>query len=312
MSVSKSRGGDLLILKQPLAKNTSLTRAKVPNNFLLCSAAQAGFNKNGVFLITNFRAFLKTQLKNTPGLYRLAKLLYEQYKKRIDTWRTLAIHPDVEVVNFSRQKIERLHAEHYKSQFGQDYYLLKKIFANHSSGSFIEIGANHPIKNNNSYAFEKAGWTGWAFDPLSRFRESWQSEREAAFILAALSDANGKRLFVEFEGNQGWEHKLSGFADSVRPEDLKIHSHRTYEVECHPLDYFLPNLSHVDLALIDVEGAELSVIAGLGLDKIQIDWILVENVMKLGGDEKVREVLLKKGYIFRARIASTDDLFQRL
>lgn len=258
----------------------------------------------------NLRSVAKQVLKGMPYLQRPAKRLYEQYKRREDARRVLASHPKVELINFPKREIEALHAKGYKSQYGQDYYLLTKIFTKDAPGTFVEIGANHPIKNNNSFAFEKAGWTGWAFDPLSNFQEQWKSQRKTPFFNAAISDEAGTRRFVEFKGHGGWEHQLSGFAGSVRDEDLKVHSHKTYEINCYPLYHFIPNVTHIDLALIDVEGAELFVIAGLGLKKIRIDWILVENVMILGGDEKVRKCLAEYGYVFRARIASTDDLFQ--
>lgn len=69
---------------------------------------------------------------------------------------------------------------------------------------------------------------------------------------------------------------MLGFADSVRDEDLKVLAHEIYPVDCYPLDHFLPDdVTQIDLALIDVDGAELFVIDGLGLDKLRINWLLV-------------------------------------
>ncbi|MQX37097.1 FkbM family methyltransferase [Roseospira navarrensis] len=198
-----------------------------------------------------------------------------------------------------------------RSQFGQDHYFLNHVFKSQDTGIFIDIGANRPIENSNSYVFERAGWRGWAFDPLSCFKEDWARERTTPFFCAAISNNACERPFVEFEALQGWEHQLSGFSDCVRAEDLSLHQHKIYDVACYPLDHFLPDVTHIDLALIDVEGAELAVIEGLNLGRIKIDWLLIENVSVLGGDQKVRAVMAEHGYEFRARIAMTDDLYER-
>ena len=51
-------------------------------------------------------------------------------------------------------------------------------------------------------------------------------------------------------------------------------------------------------------------IEGLGLDNLRIDWLMVENVSVLGGDDRIRTKLKDHGYALRARLASTDDLYE--
>lgn len=91
---------------------------------------------------------------------------------------------------------------------------------------------------------------------------------------------------------------------------MKVHDYITYEVDSKPLTQLLPQVDHLDLIMIDVEGAELFVIDGLGLGTLHVDWLLIENVSVLGGDERVRMVLKAHGYALCARIASTDDLYE--
>ena len=45
-------------------------------------------------------------------------------------------------------------------------YLRFFLFSDKNDGIFLDIDGNHPITINNTYYFEKIGWTGLAFEPL--------------------------------------------------------------------------------------------------------------------------------------------------
>lgn len=262
--------------------------------------------------IDKVRPIGKRLLSKTGPLYDAAEFVYQRLKKREDRRSVLKRYPGTEIFLFSDKQIADAHAKGFRGQFAQDHYLLETVFQGRSDGYFVEIGANHPLTNSNSYAFEKAGWTGWSFDPLKRFKDDWATLRRTPLFCAAISDSAMDREFVEFDGPGGWEHQMSGFVDSVRKEDLQLMQHDTYQVACYPLRHFLPDdVRKIDLALIDVEGAELMVIDGLGLDQLRIDWLLIENVVEIGGGSELRDKLSRLGYEFRVRLSATDDLFAR-
>ncbi|MEM9267314.1 MAG: FkbM family methyltransferase [Pseudomonadota bacterium] len=256
------------------------------------------------------RRSVKKITQHAPFLFKPAKAVYNRIKAQGDTRAVNAAHTGVEIIQYSADQIANLRAQGWGSQYGQDHYLLTQVFANQDKGTFVEIGANHPVANNNSHAFEARGWTGYAFDPLSRFEDNWASTRQTPFFRAAVSPDIGTRDFTEFEDCEGWEHQISGFADMTRPEDLEHFSHKTYPVPCGPISHFVPDLGDVTLALIDVEGAELIVLDALELNRRRVHWILIENMRQIGGDPRVRDKLIPLGYRLRARIAATDDLFE--
>jgi hypothetical protein len=70
-------------------------------------------------------------------------------------------------------------------------------------------------------------------------------------------------------------------------------------------------VSHVDLLSIDVEGAEMDVLAGLDLARHPPRVIVAENCKGLLGGDTVRQYLQEHGYRFYARIWTTDDVFVR-
>jgi FkbM family methyltransferase len=220
-------------------------------------------------------------------------------------------YPGVSFVNYSQEALAEYRRQGFCSQFGQDYYLYNNIFYGYNSGGFfIDIGGNHPTTNNNSYFLETKGWTGLAFDPLERFRDAWISQRKATFHRIAISGKSAERNFIEILPKDGWEHTLSGFEDRVRAEDLAIYESKKYKIRTAPLREFLPRSQHVDLLLIDVEGAELEVLAGIDFTEIAPSYILIENDGEVGGSLALRCKMESFGYKLIARIGLTDDLFE--
>ena len=76
------------------------------------------------------------------------------------------------------------------SQFGQDRFILNMIFARKRNGTFLDIGGNHPIKMNNTYMFEKHGWTGYAFEPQKEIVELWKTTRNTECFNVAVGDVD--------------------------------------------------------------------------------------------------------------------------
>ena len=52
------------------------------------------------------------------------------------------------------------------SQFGEDLKV-KKIFQNKKKGFYVDVGAYHPLKINNTYLLYKKGWNGINIDVSS-------------------------------------------------------------------------------------------------------------------------------------------------
>ncbi len=216
-------------------------------------------------------------------------------------------YPGLVLTSYSAQDIERVGGT---SAYGQDVFVLDELAPEGFQGVFLDIGCNAPRISNNSYALEQAGWTGYAFDPQGRFADAWQAERETPFIQAAISAEDGVAQFVEFDVVKGWEHELSGFLSAADPVHLEAMPHRIVEVPTSPIRSLVPDPETVDLALIDVEGAEMLVLDGL--QGISPRWFIIENNRVTGGDDAIRDRLIAQGYALVARIGSTDDVFERI
>lgn len=258
----------------------------------------------------DIRAIAKVRLANT-FLYNFAKHFYVSYKNIVDKKAFLKQYPDAQYIEYSLKEIIKQHENGgYFSQYGQDYFLWENFLSPIENGHFVDIGANDPTINSNSYYLEKQGWTGIAIDPVSRFEKLWSKQRTTPFKCGAVSSTEADIEFVEILPKEGWEHALSGFKSCIRKEDSKIYDYIEYTVKAKPLDKYLSNNSHVDLVLIDVEGAELEVLQGINFDDLKPIYVLIENITHLGGNQEIRDYMRKMQYTCIARISATDDLFE--
>ena len=71
------------------------------------------------------------------------------------------------------------------------------------------MGGNNPITLNNTYAFEKIGWTGVVFEPIPVMQKKWEKERSAKFFPYAITNKDCTLDFTVVEGQNGWEDMLS-------------------------------------------------------------------------------------------------------
>ncbi len=259
-------------------------------------------------LINTVRAKFKELLINT-FMYDLAKWTYIQYKTIRDKSIFKQRYPGAKYIHYPYKAILKQREKGYHSQYGQDYFLWNEYFSELGIGEFIDIGANKPIVNSNSFFFEQQGWTGLAIDPLQHFGPLWLKHRKTPLVCGAVADTIGQETFIEILPNKGWEHALSGFKAHVRDEDLKIYQYNEYTINVSPLDSFLTEPHPVDLIMIDVEGAELRVLKGIDFSVLNPRYLLIENDGILGGCESIRSHLKALGYECVARIAATDDFF---
>lgn len=79
------------------------------------------------------------------------------------------------------------------SFFEGEIFILKSILRDVKKGFYLDIGANHPTRNNNTYIFYLKNWRGVAVDPLKKYMSSWHKIRpNDKFLNIALSNKKKK------------------------------------------------------------------------------------------------------------------------
>lgn len=81
-----------------------------------------------------------------------------------------------------------METKQFYSQRGEDKWIFENLTPLPENGVFVDIGCNHPINNNNTYAFERyLGWSGIAIDISFSHAAGWVKERpKSEFFAGAL------------------------------------------------------------------------------------------------------------------------------
>ena len=153
--------------------------------------------------------------------------------------------------------------------------IIDYIFKDKINGFYIDIGAQHPIANNNTYLFFKRGWSGINIDLDVKNIELFNISRPNDINLnnAISSSTSKKKLF--------FYHDKSPINTLV--EDVSNFQNATVKeiktVKTITLNKVLENLSfdkEIDYMNIDVEGHELDVLKGFDLIRYKPNVISVE------------------------------------
>ena len=151
-----------------------------------------------------------------------------------------------------------------------DEILYRTYFAEKRDGFFIECGAYDGLLECSCKFFEESlGWCGMNIEASPRIFERLVRNRPASLnVNVALSDRNGRSRFSDVaspdgyaDGNGSLRHKPEHLAD------LAAHGCRLVGVEVATTTYCDIVAQHgverVDLFVLDVEGCELQVLAGM-------------------------------------------------
>ena len=185
-------------------------------------------------------------------------------------------------LNLIHKKI--LSKKNYFSFSGVDI-LIENIFRNQKNGFYIDVGCQHPIKNNNTYLLHKKGWSGINIDldkdNIDLFNFSRISDDN--INIAASNKINEVDLF--------FFHKKSPIntIDKRTSQFQKAKISSIKKIKTNTLNNIIKSSKYsnkkIDLLSIDVEGHELPVLEGLDFDKYSPNVIVVEyldlNVSKL-------------------------------
>ncbi|MCK0070285.1 FkbM family methyltransferase [Kordiimonas laminariae] len=198
---------------------------------------------------------------------------------------------------------------HYKSQYGQDFYL-EKLQLISRGGFFVEVGCNHPQQNSNSYFLEhQYGFSGISIDAIDYSTEYEQLRPRTKFHRILIDIIPGKRDFYQVIDEEGWENQVSSvYQDTLfRGKGFKA---KKIEIDAVPLKDLIGDRKHIDVLLIDVEGYEFNVLDSLEWSKVKPSVVVVENNGDFYPRSKMEEYMKGKGYLFVARIGVWDDIYK--
>lgn len=201
------------------------------------------------------------------------------------------------------------------SQHGQDQFVLDNFFRGRRGGVFVDVGAYDGEKFSNTLFFERSmGWTGLCVEPLPSAFAKLRLIRRTICEQVCVSDFDGEAEFVETEAGVD-EKMLSGLANTFDARHVtRLQKQATTRISRRvPVTRLSSLLARhalydIDFCSVDTEGAELSILSELDLQRFKIKVFTIESNYE--GDDRIANLMAKKGYDFVTRRVQ-DLIFKR-
>jgi FkbM family methyltransferase len=186
----------------------------------------------------------------------------------------------------------------FRSQFGEDAYLWT-LLDGRLDGFFIEVGAFDGYNYAVTYAFECLGWNGLLIEGIPERAQACAQRRPHSRVVHAAASRDGAKGDTTFTvvndafGGMLSFHKAS--AQHQRAVSQKG-AGRPVTVPLTSLNELLKDhTGPIDVAIIDVEGAEIDLLMGFDLIKHKPRVILLEDNTK-GADPALLNYMTRQPY----------------
>ena len=182
----------------------------------------------------------------------------------------------------------------------EDYHL-NLVLGDVAHGTYVDVGGGHPVADNVSFYFYLKGWRGLVVEPQAGLAAGYAGVRPRDRVVSYLAGrADGQIDFHIVDGLHGLSSAVKANAESAQKFGA---GYRTEKRDVRRLSRLIDEagLAGIDFLKIDVEGAELDVLAGLDMTRHRPKIILVEavNPNVADGDWAEWEPLLTEaGYTF--------------
>ena len=165
----------------------------------------------------------------------------------------------------------------YFSRFKEEEKTINKYLEkdpDNYQGTYIDVGANQPMKNSNTFYYYVRGWRGLLIEPNPGWRAGIEKIRPKDILLPiAIMDYDGE---VEMR----YDRILNGALDKIHKGKARD---MIYSVECITINTLVnrfPQFSKPDFISIDVEGSENKVLSKCDFLKFKPKIICIEYIVK--------------------------------
>lgn len=163
------------------------------------------------------------------------------------------------------------------SQNLEDYHL-SIAFAGQATGTYVDIGAGHPIADNVSFWFYERGWRGVVVEPQSQLAALYRRLRPRDIAVADLIGREcGKANFHVVDRLHGLSTSVPGIAEKAQAFGV---GYQTISAPMTTLAKLCEStgLGEIDFLKIDVEGTERDVLLGGDWQRFRPKVVVVEAV----------------------------------
>lgn len=187
----------------------------------------------------------------------------------------------------------------FRSQFGEDIFVWDAL-GGQKEGFFIEVGAFDGYHYAVTYALEAVGWHGLLVEAIPERAEQCKARRPNSRVVnAALSRKGSKGTTTFTVADDHFGGMLSYLGDETSHAQRMSTSGIPMKSVSVPLttmdDLLADHRGEIDVAVIDVEGAEVDLLNGFDLEKHRPRMVLLEDNSR-GREPALGNYMSKKDY----------------
>ncbi|MDD1626089.1 MAG: FkbM family methyltransferase [Methylococcaceae bacterium] len=162
----------------------------------------------------------------------------------------------------------------FKNLPDDEQELVRAFFKNKEDGYYVDVGANDPILESQTYHLEKLGWDGLLIEPLTNYCEALRAKRNGTVVQFACSapENHNKSLKLLDAG----VHSTLNEAPIAPGAESNLY----VDVVCKTLDSILADNNvkeNFDFISVDIEGHEMEMFKGFTLSKWKPSLVLLED-----------------------------------
>jgi len=180
-----------------------------------------------------------------------------------------------------------IYIRHYKffkrksySQLGEDVKINRII--PRAKGFYVDIGCNHPIRNNNTYLLYKKGWRGLNIDLSKLNIDLFKIIRpDDKNICEIISNKEGKvNVYIPNNNPSSYESSINKeFANKLALK--KNYKHKRIIKKALNWNAIIKKynikINKIDFLKIDVEGIDLDILKSINIKKYKVKVIMIET-----------------------------------
>ena len=182
----------------------------------------------------------------------------------------------------------------------EDYHLSLAL-AGQKTGTYIDVGAGHPVADNVSFWFYERGWQGIVIEPQAELAALYARLRPRDIAVCGLvGRESGEIDFHVVDRLHGFSTTVEHIAQQAKQFGV---DYRTVRMPVVTLGKLCAeqNVGEIDFLKVDVEGGEADVLHGGDWGRYRPKVIVIEAVMPGSGEPAWAEwepFLLARGYRF--------------
>jgi FkbM family methyltransferase len=188
----------------------------------------------------------------------------------------------------------------WRSQAGQDFWVIGEVFNELRGGFFLDIGAHDGVSISNTYVLERRyAWKGICIEGNPTTFHQLKQNRTCDCVNTCLSDSEREVRFLK-------KGVLSGIVSEETDNRLGDVEHEV-TVLARPLISILEECSApkvIDYLSMDIEGAEEQVLKAFPFDRYSFNCITLERPSEL-----LRHIITKAGYLLIKDIPGLDCFY---